>query len=191
MGVGGMTLLERACRLVETSLERKPILVGDNLDVGEYSQYDILCDALPNRGPLGGLVSCLRNCPTPWALVLAVDMPFLEPSHLELLRESCDESLDVITLGSGERIEPLIALYRSGTLEFWTDRLKNGKLSLQEGIQFLRFRTIEVPRSHKTLLNLNRPDDFGRFDRMTAKKEVPSRAAGTEMDRRDSEQFDQ
>ena len=44
-----------------------------------------VCDELPNGGPLAGLVASLGQITTPWAFMVACDMPFVVPEVVELL----------------------------------------------------------------------------------------------------------
>jgi len=159
--IGGMSLLERTGLLLEYTLGRRPTLVGDNLDSGIYRNFRIIPDALPGKGPLGGLVSCLRNCgPKKWALILPVDMPCISAFELEELMLSIAGGCDVAALGAQGHLEPLAAVYRGDVLEFWEDRLHRGELSLQKGIRLLRFKTINIPRGNPALMNLNTPKEL-------------------------------
>ena len=156
-----MSLLERTGLLLEYTLGRRPTLVGDNLDNGIYRNFRIIPDALPGKGPLGGLVSCLRDCgPKKWALILPVDMPCISIFEIEALAVSAAENYDVAALGAQGLLEPLAALYKADALDYWEDRLNQGKLSLQEGIRLLRFKTINIPQRSPALINLNTPKEL-------------------------------
>ena len=158
---GGMSLLERTGLLLEYTLGRRPALVGDNLDSDIYPNFRIIPDALPGKGPLGGLVSCLRDCGSgKWALILPVDMPRISAFELEELMLSTVGGCDAAALGAQEHLEPLAAVYRGDALEFWEDRLHRGELSLQEGIRLLRFKTINIPAGSPALMNLNTSKDL-------------------------------
>ncbi len=160
--IGGRSFLQRACALVEDTLGRKPVIVGDN--IGDVSEsYETLPDALPGKGPLGGLVSCLRHCNTEWALILAVDTPFLSVEEIEGLIESIADGFDVIAYTSEEGIEPLGALYKVETETFWAERLEADELSLARGITALRFKTLKIAAGSRGLFNLNTPEDIAKF----------------------------
>ena len=67
-------------------------------------------DAEPGRGPLMGLYSGLLACPTPFALVVACDAPFLSPALLEAL--IAHRRPDAMTLPATERgPQPMPGLY--------------------------------------------------------------------------------
>ena len=44
-----------------------------------------ICDEQPDGGPLAGLVASLGQITTPWAFMVACDMPFVVPEVVELL----------------------------------------------------------------------------------------------------------
>ena len=158
--IGGVPLWRRTCSATRTALGRKPILVGDRLEPERHQGFGILRDARPGKGPLGGLVSALRHCKSEWALVLAVDLPFLEEKDILRLTQAKTPDLDVLTLSMDDKPEPLAALYRKATLEFWEGRLSRNELSLHEGIEQLRWSVVRLPRGSRALFDLNRPEDL-------------------------------
>ena len=156
----GATLLESVIRLLETVLASPPVLVGDNLIGVAPTGYPILPDAQPDCGPLSGLISALTHCPTDWALVIGVDMPYLSANDLSKLIHAVHEDLDGVSLKAGPGIEPLAAIYAASTHAFWEKRLAMGKLSLQEGINLLKWGQVSLPQGSTALMNVNRPEDL-------------------------------
>ncbi|MES2221954.1 MAG: molybdenum cofactor guanylyltransferase [Acidobacteriota bacterium] len=53
---------------------------------------DVIPDALPESGPLGGIVAALEHSMTDWNLMLAVDLPFLPVEVLQALVRSAPQS---------------------------------------------------------------------------------------------------
>lgn len=154
--LGGVTLLERVASLLKATLGSPPILVGDNLAGVAPEGCVVLPDARPDSGPLGGLVAALDHCPTPWALVVAADMPHLSVDDLRRLIQAPREGLDGVSLKCGARVEPLAAIYASEVRSFWRRRLEAGDLSLKEGINLLRWGEVRLPRGSRALVNVNR-----------------------------------
>lgn len=161
--VGGQNLWARTSGVVESLLGRKPILVGDNLPEECHIGYRILRDALPDRGPLGGLVAALRACPSPWALILAVDLPFLQPSDLELLLHADVQPCQALTLSLQGQPEPLATLYQQSTMAYWERRLVGHQLSMHAGLGLLKWRAVLLPPRSRALENLNRPEDLDKL----------------------------
>ena len=160
--IDGSSLLDRSRRLLFEFLGEEPFLVGDNLDAINTGAARIIRDAKPGCGPAGGLVSVLKTSPTPWALVLAVDLPNLGIPDLERLAAHTPFGFDVITLSLSGNPEPLAALYHRQTAGFWTERLEHGELELVDGIRKLSWKPVIVPQGTRTLDNINSPLDLHR-----------------------------
>ena len=156
----GMTLLDRVCLLAETVTGKRPVLVGDNLPLIYRSRYQTIPDALPNKGPLAGLVAALEHNTCPWSLILPVDMPGLREEVIEGLFSVLGENVEAAALSGNNFIEPLAAVYRTNCASFWRNRLELGELSLIKGMYLLKHRACDVNNYREVLINLNRPADF-------------------------------
>jgi len=161
--VDGMPLWRRTSWIARGELGSKPILVGDHLDPENHQGLEMLRDAKPGKGPLGGLVAALRHCQKEWTLILAVDLPLMEPLDLRRLLSTRRAGFDVITLSTEGQMEPLAALYRTSTLDFWEDRLARNELSLHEGIEQLTWKTVRLQKGSRALFNLNEPEDLEKI----------------------------
>lgn len=69
-----------------------------------------LADAVPGAGPLAGIAAALARCRTSHLLVLAVDLPRMEPAWFATLQALC--AADRGAVGRrGRFFEPLAAIY--------------------------------------------------------------------------------
>ncbi len=75
-----------------------------------HLSVNCLPDDEPGSGPLGGLATGLRRVDG-WALTVAGDMPFLSPAVCQQLIGLAANDCDAIVPLSGERPQPLHALY--------------------------------------------------------------------------------
>jgi len=171
ISIYGSTLLERACRLMENVLAREPVIAASNLEEEYIYGCRVIDDAVGGNGPMDGLVSCLRDSGTDWILVIPVDMPFLDASLLEMLLKSASNEFDAVLIESGGKLEPLLAMYNRKALSYWENCLTSGQLSIQQCVKNLSYKTISVPESQRSLVNLNSerdlikilPDYFSQF----------------------------
>ena len=69
-----------------------------------------ICDEQPDGGPLAGLVASLGNITTPWAFMVACDMPFVVPEVVELLARYRLQHQAVVPVVHGHP-QPLAAFY--------------------------------------------------------------------------------
>ena len=82
--LGDKTLVEHVVAAVEP-LVSGVIVVTNNAEAMAFLGLPTVGDAEPGRGPLMGLYSGLLACPTPYALAIACDAPFLSPALLDAL----------------------------------------------------------------------------------------------------------
>lgn len=156
----GVTLLDRANQLLIDVLNKQPTIIGDNLDWLDKHDHRILNDAKPNCGPLGGLVTALRDCSTRWALVIACDFPLLNSLIFRELFKDVNEKFDVVALSSSKGIEPLIALYNKSTRGFWENRLICGEYKLISGINQLNYLASKITQTSVLRVNINTVNDL-------------------------------
>ena len=86
----------------------------------------IVTDLIPGSGPLMGLYSGLRATSTSHALVLAVDMPFVQPSMLLYLLSLPRREAIVVPVVNGVP-QVLFAIYPRGILPIIEARLREGR----------------------------------------------------------------
>lgn len=63
----------------------------------------VAVDAHPNQGPLGGIVSALREARTRWILISPCDTPFLPTDLVETLAASCRDAGAAVAVAGGRR----------------------------------------------------------------------------------------
>jgi molybdopterin-guanine dinucleotide biosynthesis protein A len=102
-----------------------------------------ICDVQMGGGPLVGLISALEKVTTPWAFVVACDMPFIAPAlitHLASLRENYQA---VVPQVNGQA-QPLAAFYARSALPPLQSSLASGNKSLIGALKTLDVRYVEA-----------------------------------------------
>lgn len=141
---------------------RPEALSGAGLPVGAR----VLTDEVAYQGPLGGIATALAAASSDWVLVVAADMPWLEPSVVRALWDLRD-SADVVVPVSERGPEPLLALYRAeACLPAARAALASGRRRVVA--MFGSVRVAEVPvealRSAdpelRSLVNVNTPEEL-------------------------------
>jgi len=74
-----------------------------------------VCDEQPDGGPLAGLAASLGQITTPWAFMVACDMPFVVPEVVELLAGYRLQHQAVVPVVHGHP-QPLAAFYAASCL---------------------------------------------------------------------------
>jgi molybdopterin-guanine dinucleotide biosynthesis protein A len=103
---------------------------------------EIIGDAIPDRGPLGGIYSGLMASDADLNVVVACDMPFLCRELIGYMLEQAP-GYDAVIPRMGELVEPLHAVYASSSLKPIEDKLKAGRLGVHKLFKYLKVRYVE------------------------------------------------
>ncbi|MBI2855238.1 MAG: molybdenum cofactor guanylyltransferase [Chloroflexi bacterium] len=141
LSLGGKPLIEHVIQRI------KPLVAGVSLVVNEPETYrflglPIVRDPEPHQGPLMGLYAGLMACPTPWALVVACDTPFLQEPLLRKLLDGSEDKTVVVTEVGGER-QPLPALYAAFCAADIGAMLQAGRRALRDLVSSVPVRVIQ------------------------------------------------
>jgi len=157
----GSTLLQSVIDVAQ------PLFVLTLLSVREIrAEFAIpqVVDTQTNGGPLAGLVSALEKISTPWAFVVACDMPFIAPAMIERLATLRGGHQAVIPLAQGYA-QPLLAFYAQSCLPALREHLVNGDKSLLGALEKLDSRLVamdELPATDmqlRSFIDLDTPQD--------------------------------
>lgn len=102
------------------------VAVSDRPEALDELGYRVVSDTFKGQGPLAGLHAGLKASRSEWLYLVACDMPFFEPSHVDRLVAAIDRAEAsglrplAAALKTGPHVEPFQALYRrelTGPLE--------------------------------------------------------------------------
>ncbi len=140
---------------------------------GYLGEVTRLSDKIPDLGPLGGLQSILSASRADRVLVLAVDLPAMEPDYLRSLL--AEEGGAVPRTARGW--EPLAAVYpRAPMLALVEEAIAAGRLRLQDLVDEAARRGLvrAVEASDEALFaNLNTPQEFSSMERTSGDEALP------------------
>jgi molybdopterin-guanine dinucleotide biosynthesis protein A len=134
----------------------------------------VVRDAVPEIGPLGGLIACLETIqfdgPDALLLVLGVDLPRLPAALLQDLVFAADAGCGVV-VKNGDRHEPLAAVYPAAMLELARRRARLGHHALQglirDGLELDLLDEVSLRSLGdwpvEVFDNLNTPEDLARL----------------------------
>jgi len=156
MGRNKAFLELRGRYLIDIVIERVAIVCSEVLVVtGDSSPYagmgvPVVEDRFRGVGVLGGIHAGLEAAAHELALVVACDMPFLQP---DLMRAFVDwaEGYDAVVFRKGEYVEPLHAVYRASCLPAIEQAIRSGERRI-------------VSFFSKTNVSFITPEDVKPFD---------------------------
>ena len=162
--LNGRTLLERALELAK-GVSREVCVVGSREKFAAFAP--VIEDVFQDQGPLAGIHAALKSSSTDLNLVLAVDLPSLEPSFLHyLIVQARATTALVIVPRAGGAWQTLCAVYRRGFAEYAERSLREGKNKIDP--LFARVQTTVIEESElmqqgfspNIFHNLNTPEAF-------------------------------
>ncbi len=156
----GATLLERAVDLLN-ALDLDPEVI-----VSSDKQYSFLTcpthnDIVPEKGPLGGLVTAFSLFPESALLVLTCDMPFLTQGVLrELVQAHQRSDCPVVFEADGVR-QPFPGIYLSAFKTQAQECLVSTRPSVKHFLSLIpTLEILPAPADLKVFLNVNTPEDL-------------------------------
>jgi len=138
--------------------------------VGDPEKYrdlglTVVPDELPGLGPLAGIEAALRLTSAEWNLVVACDMPALNPTIFRELFEAClagGNADGALPEYPGGLVEPLCAVYHRRCHASIRRALQAGVRKVTESLQALEIRYVRVA-SDAPFANLNTPEDLRKY----------------------------
>jgi len=123
-----------------------------------------VCDEVPDGGPLAGLAASLGQISTPWAFMVACDMPFVVPELVELLAGYRARHQAVVPVVHGHP-QPLVAFYAASCLAPLRASLAAQQKSLRGALRQLDVRYVDeaemlaVDPQLRSFFDLDTPQD--------------------------------
>ena len=175
--VGGRPLLQRVIDSLIPISQR--ILVrtaqGQKLPAIEPTRSKVASvpDIYPGKGALGGIYTGLTAAKSQYGLVVAADMPFLNPDLLQHL-VTVAPGFDVVMPRIDGEIEPLHAVYSRDCLPAIQEQIERNQLQIRIFLERVRVRYVELaevdmfdPR-HMSFFNVNTPEDLTKAQEIAA-----------------------
>jgi len=139
-----------------------------------YERYRVVTDIYPGKGALGGIYTGLASSNSPYNLVVASDMPFLNQALLRYI-VSLSAGFDMVIPRLGELVEPLHAVYSLNCLPHIEELLRQGVLEVRALLGLVRVRYVEASEierfdpEHLSLFNVNTEADLERARRIATR----------------------
>ena len=171
--IGGRPLIGRVIDSVGSVADSVLVIVNDDqraLDLQLPPAVETAVDEYPDTGSLGGIYTGLVNASTPWILVVACDMPFL---NKKLLRHMLDhrQDADVVVPMLDGRPEPTHAAYSKVCIPHIRRRIESRQLKISGFFDDVAVNSIPQDQVERldperfSFFNVNTQDDLDRANR--------------------------
>ena len=162
-----ITFVQHLASMLATLCPEVLIVARDEAHASGYTLpgVRIVFDQLPERGPLMGLYSGLSAMTGQHALVVAVDMPFVQPALLSfLLAQPVTEAMLVPLVNDVPQV--LLAVYPRSILPCIEDRLRQGRRDPRSLLEMAPVQYIPeaqlrgVDSQLRSFINVNTPQEL-------------------------------
>ncbi len=136
----------------------------------ETPGFKLLTDIERDQGPLGGILTGLKNIGTNKAMVVPCDSPFISNSFISQMFEISEEYEyfnSFVPIWPDGNMEPLHAIYPRNSCKIIEELLKEDQKNVKTLIKRLNVKFVEIEDldiSNKNFLNLNCQDDISKVD---------------------------
>ncbi len=128
-------------------------------DTGLFVVYDQNRDI----GPIEGIRQILKASDSEFVFICAADMPFMKKEIAEYLAGYISSDNDCYVITSGDRIEPLCAIYSKAMLPVIEELISEGRYRLREILNRVRTKYIALENTcfdKKCVRNINTKEDL-------------------------------
>lgn len=163
-----ITFVEHLARMLVACCSEVLLVVRDQDATHAYNALPNVCvvlDKTPGHGPLMGLYSGLSEICSSHALVLAVDMPFIQPEMLAfLLAQPLTDRLLIPVVHAVPQV--LCAIYPRSILPVIEERLQQGRrdprslLDATSVTYIDEARLCEIDPQLRSFININTPEEL-------------------------------
>ena len=169
--VYGVRCIERVAQALARVAGKTIIIANDN--AYDFLGFDVFADIRKGLGPAGGLLTGLTYSATADNLVVACDMPFVNPLLLEYILDQHDAQYPCLVPMFNGRLQPLCAYYAKYLTRPLEKSLEEGVVAMRELVLRFGFRPLPVTAdmewyNNNLFENLNSPQDFKKPE-MTGK----------------------
>lgn len=165
--VSGRTLFERTLDVLESVFQEIIVVLAEPVPGLDVRGRQLVFDAIPDCGSLGGLYTGLLSTNLPRAFAVACDMPFLNPGLVRYFAEF-DRLADIVVAELATGLHPMHAVYSQNCrplLESMAQRrdLKIQRLFLEPDllVRIVRERELApLDPGLRSFQNINTPQDL-------------------------------
>ncbi|WP_368505380.1 molybdenum cofactor guanylyltransferase [Alkalihalophilus sp. As8PL] len=154
--------------LTGSGIESVYIITNEQLSEHfDQTDVNVLVEKESHKGPLAALTFAMDSIKeADWYIVLAADIPFITPELVRSLIDhttDTDPTIDAIVPVTGEKEQPLIAMYHRRCLPIALELLENNQKSMRPLLQKGNVKYIQFPDTQVEFTNINYESDWKKM----------------------------
>jgi len=123
--------------------------------------YELLADIIPEKGPMGGIYTALKNSSCNDIFIISCDMPFISVSSLDYMLQQENKSATVAVCN--EKIQPLFGIYGKNLIPLLEAKIGRNQLGMTKFIQEINANLVEI-NNEDEFLNMNTLEDVKNYE---------------------------
>ncbi|MCL1934496.1 MAG: molybdenum cofactor guanylyltransferase [Candidatus Azobacteroides sp.] len=129
----------------------------------EYNMfgYEVVADVIPEKGPMGGIYTALKNLSGDDLFIISCDMPYISGSSFDGLLQQKNESATVAVCDG--KIQPLFGIYGKNLIPLLEAKIEQNQLGMTAFLREINATFVDI-NNEAGFLNINTPDDFRHIE---------------------------
>ena len=125
----------------------------------EYNRfgYEVIADIVPEKGPIGGIYTVLKNSSFDDVFIISCDMPYISGSSFDYLLQQKNKSATVAVCNG--QIQPLFGVYGKNLIPVLEAKIEQNQLGMTAFLREINATLVDI-NNEAGFLNINTPDDF-------------------------------
>lgn len=163
---GGRALVEFVIERLRPQASRIVLSLGAGQNQSVWRRFgcDLIVDAEPDQGPLGGLVSCIADSSGEWLLSCPGDAPWTAPNLVEALSKDA-RARGVAVAHDGNRRQNLTLLIGREKAESLARFYADGGRAVYRWLDANTIPATDLSEIAPSFVNINTPADLEAFRR--------------------------
>lgn len=163
---GGRALVEFVIERLRPQASRTALSLGAGQNQSDWRSFgcDLIVDAEPDQGPLGGLVSCIADSSAEWLLSCPGDAPWTAPNLVEVLSKDA-RARGVAVAHDGKRRQNLTLLIGRERAESLARFYADGGRAVFRWLEANAIPATDLSEIASSFVNINTPADLESFRR--------------------------
>ena len=162
--IKGKPMIQHVYESVQKMSDDIFVVTKPNLaDHYEFLNLRIFCEPEAVYAPLFGLIQALKQAKHMWTLILASDMPAIQPDIFSFLA-GVRTNLTRAVIPKTDHIQPLAGFYSKDCITDLELRSKKGDFKLNNLISLDGFKIIKImPQFYDSFANINTTEEYQLF----------------------------